>query len=523
MAYLPVPPAPSPSFLVEATPSVDQANRQQKMRRISILGGVTLTSLIAVGAGLVQKGGHGTYLGLILVWAGPVLLYLWGLSHQYILSVPRKNTLIPILLPTLYLWIVDTLALKNGTWIINPEKSLQIKLWGYLDIEEAVFFLVTNILITFGQLAVDHTLAVLNANPEIFPSPIPSWPSLYLLVRGLSIPVEDYPSKRILGLRKAITKLYGKSRSFSLASSVFEGRLRIDLTLLYAFCRNADDLIDEAETTEKAQEALSKLSQAVFHAFSCRTCVMNATSNGGNKDPNAKELSRGLPDEMVAAMEMLPIGILPVHAIHELLNGFEMDLQFPTSPRKSDGIFPIEIEQDLKRYSYCVAGTVAELLLTLVFHHAATDLSVREADREAIDQCIRAGVNMGIALQYINIARDIEKDAAIGRCYIPSSWLAEVKLTPRMVVAEPYRHEVEAFRQRILKKAMEIYHQNKGAIERLPNGSGARKGVRAAVENYVEIGRVLQEREKGVTGMAGEQATVGKSRRLWVFLKTLCV
>ncbi|KAK6350299.1 hypothetical protein TWF696_006530 [Orbilia brochopaga] len=523
-AYLPILSPPSPSLSVEGEISgTTTINDSRKMRRKSVTGGVVLIALIAIGAKLVQNGGHGTYFGLILVWAGPVLLFLWCLSRHYILSISRKNVLIPILLPTAYLWIVDTLALKNGTWVISPDKSLQIKLWRHLDIEEAVFFLVTNTLITFGQLAIDHTLAVLNGFPEAFPSPISSWPPIDLLVRGLCVPVKDYPSQRILGLKKAISKLYGKSRSFSLASSVFEGRLRIDLTLLYAFCRNADDLIDEAETTKEAQEALSKLSQAVCHAFSCRACAKQATIDGTNKDTTAhKEAVNSLPDEMAMSLEMLPLEILPLHAIHELLNGFDMDLQFPTSPRRSNGIFPIKTEQDLKRYSYCVAGTVAELLLTLVFHHAATGSEVTKSGREEVDRCIRAGVNMGIALQYINIARDIAKDAAMGRCYIPSDWLAEFKLTPRMIVADPYMPAVEKFRQRILNIAMDLYHANKGAIERLPQGSGARKGVRAAVENYVEIGRVLQERQSKMPTTAGEQATVGKARRLWVFLKALC-
>ncbi|KAJ6262054.1 hypothetical protein Dda_2857 [Drechslerella dactyloides] len=526
-AFLPILPAPSPpSSVEEAEPGRQTSavgNEYKRARRSFISGGVLLVFLIAVGARLVHEGGNGTYLGLILVWAGPVILFLWSLSHQYILSVPSKSVLIPILVPTFYLWVVDTLALRNGTWVINPDKSFKIKLWGYLDIEEAVFFLVTNILITFGQLAFDHTLAVLNGFPEIFLTAIPSWPSIGLLVRGLSIPVKDYPARRILGLRNAVSKLNGKSRSFSLASSVFEGRLRIDLTLLYAFCRNADDMIDEAETTKEAQEALSALSQAVSNAFAARVSAKEITNGRYRTFGNYTTSMHGLPDDVAASLEMLPTDILPLHAIQDLLNGFRMDLQFPTNGHKSDGIFPIKTQQDLERYSYCVAGTVAEMLLSLVFLHAAGSSELTKSDREAADDCIRAGVDMGIALQCINIARDIAKDAAMGRCYIPSEWLAEYKLTPAMIVSDPHIPAVETLRQRILNIAMDIYHKNEGAIERLPKYGGARKGVRAAVENYVEIGRVLLEQENEVAGTAGDQATVGKARRLWVFAKALSV
>lgn len=43
----------------------------------SFKGGLILVSLILYGAYILQAGGNGTYMGLILVWACPVLLMLW--------------------------------------------------------------------------------------------------------------------------------------------------------------------------------------------------------------------------------------------------------------------------------------------------------------------------------------------------------------------------------------------------------------------------------------------------------------
>ncbi|EGX53927.1 hypothetical protein AOL_s00004g586 [Orbilia oligospora ATCC 24927] len=490
--------------ITPSSPSIEEANLKlqkkkhlvqndyKRLRRIGLFGAIFIASLITIGVKLVQSGGQ----------------------------VPRKNVLIPILLPTGYLWFVDSLALKKGTWVINPEKSFGIKLWKYLDIEEALFFLMSNILITFGQLAFDHTLAVINGFPEIFNFAIPSWPSLFIMIRGLGISVRNYTPRRVSNLRDAILKLQNKSRSFSLASSVFEGRLRIDLVLLYAFCRNADDLIDEAENREEAQKALVKLSDALSNTFSYRRSE-KSTFKIQNKLKPPISMLYNLPEEMASSLEMLPIEALPIKPIQGLLEGFGMDLQFPSSDEKENktmpgGEFPIKTESDLKRYGYCVAGTVAELLLHLVFHHSPTK-NIAKKERAEI---IQAGVNMGIALQYINISRDIAKDALIGRCYIPSDWLAEYNLTPAMVVENPDRPEVRILRRRLLRNAMEIYYQNRGAIEKLPTHGGARKGVRGAVENYVEIGRVLLERD-GEMPIRNDE-TVSKSRRLWVFVKALC-
>lgn len=51
------------------------------------------------------------------------------------MELPLSNTLIPIALPTAYLWLVDTLALKRGTWVIESGTKLGWHLWDGLEIE----------------------------------------------------------------------------------------------------------------------------------------------------------------------------------------------------------------------------------------------------------------------------------------------------------------------------------------------------------------------------------------------------
>ena len=153
-----------------------------------------------------------------------------------------------------------------------------------------------------------------------------------------------------------------------------------------------------------------------------------------------------------------------------------------------------------------MAGTVAELCLELVFHH--TKRSTQESLRRRI---VQAGGRMGIALQYVNIARDISVDASNGRVYLPTTWLKEEGVTPEDIIKDPARSKAEILRQRLLNSAFEIYDEAKGAIEQLP--AEARGPMRVAVESYVEIGRVL--RQPGYKVKAG-RATVPKLRRLRV-------
>jgi 15-cis-phytoene synthase/lycopene beta-cyclase len=57
------------------------------------------------------------------------------LAYQFIVALPLSNTLLPVLFPTLYLWAVDTLALRRGTWAIESGTKYGIHLWDGLDIE----------------------------------------------------------------------------------------------------------------------------------------------------------------------------------------------------------------------------------------------------------------------------------------------------------------------------------------------------------------------------------------------------
>ncbi len=90
-----------------------------------------------------------TYLALILVWAIPPIALQLAFGAD-ILWRYRRLVTATILVPTLFLSAADTLAISAGTWSISPQQTLGLHLPGGLPVEEALFFLVTNILIGFG-------------------------------------------------------------------------------------------------------------------------------------------------------------------------------------------------------------------------------------------------------------------------------------------------------------------------------------------------------------------------------------
>lgn len=312
------------------------------------------------------------------------------------------------------------------------------------------------------------------------------------MVKALLVPVSQYDHKRINGLREALGRLRRKSRSFYLASGCFQGRLRIDLILLYSFCRVADDLVDEAPSGSEAKHWISKLTEYLDICYA---------GNARNPERRRDFVMQSFPLKAQSALLLLPTEYLSPSPLYDLVKGFETDLAF-----SSDTPYPIEDEETLQLYGLRVAGTVAELCLELAFHHS--NERTTEQQRRKI---IKAGGWMGIALQYVNISRDIKVDAINGRVYLPNEWLESSDLKPESVVKDPCSAAVEALRQRLLNIAMRIYGDAKGAIELLPSES--RAPMRVAVESYVEIGRVLQE---GSYKLKAGRATVPKARRLRV-------
>ena len=86
-------------------------------------------------------------------------------------------------------------------------------------------------MVVLGLVAFDNAMAIVQTFPSAFrvqstlPSPIRA-------LRILLSSSNTFGQNRIQALRESIDILKQKSRSFYLASSAFEGSLRIDLVLL---------------------------------------------------------------------------------------------------------------------------------------------------------------------------------------------------------------------------------------------------------------------------------------------------
>jgi lycopene cyclase domain-containing protein len=110
------------------------------------LAGLAVT---AAGTGLLLRPDT-LYLGMILTWSGPVLALQWGLAGRHLLRHLRLLT-VAVAGASIYLWIADRIAIGAEIWHISETYTTGFVPLG-LPIEEAVFFLLTNVLVVQGLL-----------------------------------------------------------------------------------------------------------------------------------------------------------------------------------------------------------------------------------------------------------------------------------------------------------------------------------------------------------------------------------
>jgi hypothetical protein len=131
-----------------------------------VAGAVVFLVATAAGVALLTTTA-GYYLGAILAWACPLLALQWAVGGGYLVR-QRHEWPVAVVVPTLYLWFADRVAIGLGVWTISERFTLGIDILG-LPLEEAAFFLVTNLLVVQGLVLFEwvmHRWGRLTLDPD---------------------------------------------------------------------------------------------------------------------------------------------------------------------------------------------------------------------------------------------------------------------------------------------------------------------------------------------------------------------
>ncbi|MFC0589076.1 phytoene/squalene synthase family protein [Novosphingobium aquiterrae] len=244
------------------------------------------------------------------------------------------------------------------------------------------------------------------------------------------------------------------SQSFAAASRLFAPAMRERAWLLYSWCRAADDMTDGQELGHGA--TIDSSSTAVQGRLEALTWA-------------AFDGDEAVPLPFAALRQVVRETAMPRGFIADHLAGFALDAA-DWRPRDQD---------DLLRYCYHVAGSVGCMM--------AVVMGVSPNDEETLDRAC----DLGLAFQLANIARDIVPDALVGRCYLPSHWLALHGLREDALADPANRLAVAAMAGRLVSLARPYRRSARVGAARLP--FRARLAVLSADGIYGAIGKQVAE------------------------------
>ena len=245
------------------------------------------------------------------------------------------------------------------------------------------------------------------------------------------------------------------SKSFAAASRLFDRPTREQAWLLYAWCRRCDDIADGQDHGH----GMSVVAHAEARVREVAALTKAALAGEVTGDPAFDALG------IVAAETRMPHRFA-----HDLVAGFALDAE-EWRPRSED---------DLYRYCYHVAGAVGCMM--------AVVMGVDPDDEATLDRAC----DLGLAFQLANIARDVCEDDAVGRCYLPEEWLAEMDIPPGQHLKPPFRQRLAVLVKRLTDRAALHEASARGGTPALPFRSAW--AVLAAADIYGAIGREVARR-----------------------------
>jgi phytoene synthase len=255
------------------------------------------------------------------------------------------------------------------------------------------------------------------------------------------------------------------SLSFHTASKLLPASVRDPALALYAFCRLADDEVDEGD--HKARAVLS-LRDRLDEAYA-----------GTPRDAPEDRAFAAIIEEFD----------MPRALPEALLEGLAWD----ASERRYETL------SGVKDYSARVASAVGAMMCVL--------MRVRDAD------ALARACDLGVAMQLTNIARDVGEDARAGRLYLPLEWIEDAGMSVEAFMAqETPGVETQRMVKRLLAEARRLYIRSEAGIGALP--LEARAGIFAA--RYVYAGIGTEVRRNGYDSFTKRAHTSKRQKLGWV-------
>ncbi len=277
--------------------------------------------------------------------------------------------------------------------------------------------------------------------------------------------------------------------SFYYSFSLLPRDERAAMHTVYAFCRYADDIIDEDE--ESADDVSTDTAATDVTEEDRRTIRKRERLNRLRLE--VERCYRGESRHPI----LLPLSTvvrrfqIPKQYFLTLLDGMEMDLVRSR----------YETFEDLREYCYCVASVVGLICIEIFGYQ--------------YEETKEYAVNLGIALQLTNILRDIKSDAARGRVYIPQEDLKAFGYSEEDLLAGRYNLPFIELMRFETRRAREYYGKARSALR-----ADERKTMFAAEIMDAIYYRMLEKIELNEFNVfTRKKISVTTLHKLWIAIK----
>lgn len=244
---------------------------------------------------------------------------------------------------------------------------------------------------------------------------------------------------------------------------------RAAITAFYAFCREVDDVVDEAQDRGVAAAKLAWWGQEVQDSFA----------------------GRPTHPAMLALMpHTATYGIGPDH-LAAVIAGCQMDLE---QTRFLDFA-------SLQRYCHLVAGVVGEVASNIFGRSRPSTLAYAH--------------QLGQALQLTNIIRDVGDDARRGRIYLPLSELRQFDVKAQEILERTYSERFTALMKHQAARAHKCYDDALALLD-ADDRTAQKPGLMMA--NIYRA--LLREIESDGFQVLHQRTSLTPLRKLWIAMRT---